>query len=230
MARRQAPGTKQRVLVVADRLFGRHGVRSVVMQQLVDETLLKHSLAQLSPNYAERYSCTCIGSKSRGQGIRRTTVEHGDRGRLRPDIWQAWHDANDTDRRHRCIRVLRSPSDRATKPGHTERGAHQTRDTSRKPPTTHTSPKSSAKDRRPPWPPRDRRGSVRGSTGTRRLYGLLPAIGAVAAGGNRFVRIPGSIDGNEFDARLTRRSTPSAAAASSSRSRSATAPRSRCRR
>ena len=116
MAHRQAPGTKQRVLVVADRLFGRHGVRSVVMQQLVDETLLKHSLAQLSPN--------CIGSKSRGQGIRRTTVEHGDRGRLRPDIWQAWHDANDTDRRHRCIRVLRSPSDRATNPGHTERGAH----------------------------------------------------------------------------------------------------------
>ena len=116
MARRQAPGTKQRVLVVADRLFGRHGVRSVVMQQLVDETLLKHSLAQLSPNYAERYSCTCIGSKSRGQGIRRTTVEHGDRGRLRPDIWQAWHDANDTDRRHRCIRVLRSPSDRQQNP------------------------------------------------------------------------------------------------------------------
>ena len=87
-----------------------------------------------------------------------------------------------TDPRHRCIRVLRSPSDRATKPGHTERGVHQTRDTSRKPPTIHTSPKSSAKDRRPPWPPRDRSGSVGGSTGTRRLYGLLPAIGAVAAG------------------------------------------------
>ncbi|HET9566103.1 MAG TPA: hypothetical protein VFP27_16770 [Mycobacterium sp.] len=53
MARRQAPGTKQRILVVAARLFGRHGVRSVGMQQLVDETLLKHSLAQLSPSYAE---------------------------------------------------------------------------------------------------------------------------------------------------------------------------------
>ena len=45
MARRQAPGTKQRILVVAARLFGRHGVRSVGMQQLVDETLLKHTRA-----------------------------------------------------------------------------------------------------------------------------------------------------------------------------------------
>ena len=42
MARRQAPGTKQRMLVVAARLCGRHGVRSVGIQQLVDETLLKH--------------------------------------------------------------------------------------------------------------------------------------------------------------------------------------------
>ncbi|GAA0209263.1 TetR/AcrR family transcriptional regulator [Saccharothrix mutabilis subsp. mutabilis] len=44
MARRQAPDTKQRILAVAARLFGRHGVRSVGMQRLVDETGLGKSL------------------------------------------------------------------------------------------------------------------------------------------------------------------------------------------
>jgi AcrR family transcriptional regulator len=44
MARPQAPGTKQRILAVAARLFSQHGVRSVGMQQLVDETGLGKSL------------------------------------------------------------------------------------------------------------------------------------------------------------------------------------------
>lgn len=44
MARRQAPGTKERILAVASRLFSRHGVRAVGMQQLVDETGLGKSL------------------------------------------------------------------------------------------------------------------------------------------------------------------------------------------
>ena len=44
-------------------------------------------------------------------------------------------------------------------------------------------------------------GSVRGSTGTRRLYGLLPAIGAVAAG--QPLRPHSELDRrNEFDARF----------------------------
>jgi AcrR family transcriptional regulator len=44
MARRQAPGTRERILTVASRLFSRHGVRAVGMQQLVDETGLGKSL------------------------------------------------------------------------------------------------------------------------------------------------------------------------------------------
>ena len=44
MARRQAPGTRERILAVAARLFSRHGVRAVGMQQLVDETGLGKSL------------------------------------------------------------------------------------------------------------------------------------------------------------------------------------------
>src|ERR1044072_6150559 len=44
MARRQAPGTRERILAVASRLFSRYGVRAVGMQQLVDEVGLGKSL------------------------------------------------------------------------------------------------------------------------------------------------------------------------------------------
>jgi AcrR family transcriptional regulator len=44
MARKPAPGTRQRILAVAARLFGEHGVRPVGMQRLVDETGLGKSL------------------------------------------------------------------------------------------------------------------------------------------------------------------------------------------
>jgi AcrR family transcriptional regulator len=43
MARTPAPGTRQRILKTADRLFGRHGARAVGMQQLVEETGLGKS-------------------------------------------------------------------------------------------------------------------------------------------------------------------------------------------
>jgi AcrR family transcriptional regulator len=44
MARKPAPGTRQRILAVAARLFGEHGVRSVGMQRLVSETGLGKNL------------------------------------------------------------------------------------------------------------------------------------------------------------------------------------------
>ena len=44
MARTPAPGTRQRILAVAARLFSEDGVRSVGMQRLVDETGLGKSL------------------------------------------------------------------------------------------------------------------------------------------------------------------------------------------
>src|SRR6266508_2235131 len=44
MARRQAPGTRQRILAVASHLFAEHGVRSVGLQQIVDESGLGKSL------------------------------------------------------------------------------------------------------------------------------------------------------------------------------------------
>jgi AcrR family transcriptional regulator len=44
MARRQAPGTRERILAAASRLFSRYGVRAVGMQQLVDEVGLGKSL------------------------------------------------------------------------------------------------------------------------------------------------------------------------------------------
>ena len=44
MARTPAPGTRQRILAVAARLFSEGGVRSVGMQRLVDETGLGKSL------------------------------------------------------------------------------------------------------------------------------------------------------------------------------------------
>ena len=44
MARTPAPGTRQRILAVASRLFSESGVRTVGMQRLVDETGLGKSL------------------------------------------------------------------------------------------------------------------------------------------------------------------------------------------
>ena len=44
MARRPAPGTRERILKVATELFNQHGVRAVGMQQVVDETGLGKSL------------------------------------------------------------------------------------------------------------------------------------------------------------------------------------------
>ncbi|WP_433251315.1 TetR/AcrR family transcriptional regulator [Streptosporangium sp. CA-135522] len=44
VARRPAPGTRERILDVAARLFGERGVRAVGMQQVVDETGLGKSL------------------------------------------------------------------------------------------------------------------------------------------------------------------------------------------
>lgn len=44
MARTPAPGTRQRILAVASRLFSERGVRTVGMQRLVDETGLGKSL------------------------------------------------------------------------------------------------------------------------------------------------------------------------------------------
>lgn len=44
IARKPAPGTKQRLLAVASRLFSQHGVRSVGMQQIVNEAGIGKSL------------------------------------------------------------------------------------------------------------------------------------------------------------------------------------------
>jgi AcrR family transcriptional regulator len=44
MARRPAPGTRERILRVASRLFQKHGVRAVGLQQVVAETGLGKSL------------------------------------------------------------------------------------------------------------------------------------------------------------------------------------------
>src|SRR3954462_6656246 len=44
VARRPAPGTRERILKVASELFSRHGVRAVGLQQVVDETGLGKSL------------------------------------------------------------------------------------------------------------------------------------------------------------------------------------------
>jgi len=44
LARRPAPGTRERILRVASELFNQHGVRAVGLQQVVDETGLGKSL------------------------------------------------------------------------------------------------------------------------------------------------------------------------------------------
>ncbi|MEU8797493.1 TetR/AcrR family transcriptional regulator [Spirillospora sp. NPDC048819] len=44
MARRPAPGTRDRILRVASGLFQRHGVRAIGLQQVIDETGLGKSL------------------------------------------------------------------------------------------------------------------------------------------------------------------------------------------
>src|SRR2546423_11712038 len=44
VARRPAPGTRERILAVASRLFSQNGVRAVGMQQVVDESGLGKSL------------------------------------------------------------------------------------------------------------------------------------------------------------------------------------------